>query len=229
MEPASPIPAGRIEVRCLEELPNSQREQSWKGAVGPGGSLISVQVYDPLLLPSSSSSPPPPKSLWGDSVPDLFMDVGGGLGGHGFLKTPLVSPSAPAIPHHGGSAGGSSSLWSQGCEGPCLGMWARLGVPVWFCVIPCLGAAEALLHSVPIVPGLAIGYDELRAADWAFLRRWGTRVCPSLGRCSPTPAPWLRTPSCLSCLHMATRGLRDQVFLFSPRLELQGFPAAPEH
>ena len=65
MEPASPIPAGRIEVRCLEELPNSQREQSWKGAVGPGGSLISVQVYDPLLLPSSSSSHTPPPSPYG--------------------------------------------------------------------------------------------------------------------------------------------------------------------
>lgn len=60
----------------------------------------------------------------------------------------------------------------SGCAWGC----GTLGVPLRFCVSPCLRPAEALLVSVFTVSlGLAGGCDELRATDWASLRRRGAR------------------------------------------------------
>lgn len=233
-EKSSPITAGRIEVRCLEELPNRQKEQSWKGAVGPRGSLVFVQVYDPLPLPSSSSSHT--LSTCRVTLPDLFMDVGGGLGGHGFLRAPEVPPTlawpispcsgtcAPAIP--------PSRRVCRGAGGHPLGGARSVRSCAWGCVhTP--GCPRGVLHqplpgscrgpSAPSPPcpwGWPVGVISLGLQIGPLSEGGAPGVCPSWVRAPPPLLPgseaWgsLR-PGYLSCLRMATRGLRDQVFLFS--------------
>ena len=90
------------------------------------------------------------------------------------------------------------------------------------------GCGDILVSVHTLSLGLTGGCDELRAAEWVCLQRWGTGSClpesglqglpprhPGRGVCRGWWGVCSGRQSCLSCLRVATRGLWDQIFLLS--------------